>query len=250
MKADASEKGYADFINPVFEIRRIFAETWGTFLLVFFSCGIKMMAAQSADVSPVMEALVPGAVVMIVIYFMGSVSGAHLNPCVTLAFAMRGNFPWQRVGAYLVAQIGGAVLAALSLKSLFGPLGQLGATVPAGDATRAFLMEIILTTGLVNTILGTASGARNIGPNGGIAVGAYIALAHMLTAPLNGTSMNPARSLGPDLIRGDLGATWIYVLGPFIGSWIAVGFEYLLKGKETIEGTKTAQGLDNIEKKI
>jgi hypothetical protein len=104
-------------------------------------------------------------------------------------------------------------------------------------------MEILLTAGLVNVILGTASGARNIGTNGAIAVGGYIALAHILAAPVCGPSMNPVRSLAPDLVRGDFATTWIYLVGPFVGAAIGVGFEWIIKGRPTVAGTIAAQGM-------
>jgi aquaporin Z len=172
------------------------------------------------------------------------VSGAHLNPAVTIAFALRRNFPWMRVPGYLVAQFTGGLLATLFLCLMFGKTGKLGATVP-GDGIgnlQALAMEAVLTAGLVNTILGTASGARNIGTNGAIAIGGYIALAGLWAAPISGSSMNPARSLAPDLVRGDFTTTWIYLVGPLVGAIIAVGFEWILKGPATREGTVTAQG--------
>jgi aquaporin Z len=179
-----------------------------------------------------------------VIYFMGTVSGAHLNPAVTMAFALRRNFPLARVPGYLVAQFLGGTLAALILRAMFGTVGKLGATVPGEHVSnaQAFAMEVLLSTGLVNTILGTASGARNIGTNGAIAVGGYIVLAGLWAAPISGASMNPARSVAPDLVRGDFATTWIYIAGPLVGAIIAVGFEWILKGPATPEGTRTAQG--------
>ena len=175
---------------------------------------------------------------------MGAVSGAHLNPAVTIAFAVRGNFPWNRVVRYIVAQTVGGVLAALFLRTTFGNIGSLGATVPGSGVSTgtALTMEILLTTGLVNTILGTASGARNIGTNGALAVGGYIALAGLWAAPISGASMNPARSFAPDLVRGDLSTTWVYVVGPIAGGLIAVGFEWILKGKPSAAGAAAAQG--------
>jgi aquaporin Z len=130
------------------------------------------------------------------------------------------------------------------LRAMFGTAGMLGATVPGVgiSSAKAMIMEVVLTAGLVNTILGTASGARNIGSNGAIAVGAYIALAGLWAAPLSGASMNPARSLGPDLLRGDLGTSWIYIVGPTLGALIGVAFEWVLQGKATSAGTIAAQG--------
>ncbi|MFZ2058746.1 MAG: aquaporin [Acidimicrobiales bacterium] len=172
-------------------------------------------------------------------------SGAHLNPAVTLAFALRRNFPWSRVPGYLVAQIVGGVAAASFLRAMFGTRGLLGATTPGagvGDF-KALAMEVLLTTGLVSTILGTASGARNVGSNAALAVGGYIALAGLWAAPISGASMNPVRSFAPDLIRGDLVTTWIYIVGPMLGGIIAVGFEWILKGRPTAAGALAARGV-------
>ena len=234
-----------DFLDPVHEWRRLFAETWGTFLLVLVAAGGGVVAAKSGDaVSLGMIVVAPGLMVMAIIYFMGTVSGAHLNPAVTLAFAVRRNFPWRRVPGYVLAQMIGGLAAALFLRALFGTVGALGETVPGsgiGSGT-ALAMEVVLTAGLVNTILGTAAGARNIGANGAIAVGGYIALAGLWAAPISGASMNPVRSLAPDLVRGDLGTAWIYVVGPILGAMIGVAFEWILKGKPTSAGTLAAQG--------
>ncbi|HTP42846.1 MAG TPA: aquaporin [Nitrospiria bacterium] len=239
-----------DFLNPMHEWRRLFAEAWGTFLLVLVAAGGGVVAARSGGaVTLGMSVAAPGLMVMAIIYFMGTVSGAHLNPAVTLAFAVRRNFPWRRVPGYLLAQLVGGLAAAVFLRALFGTAGALGATVPGGnigDGT-ALAMEVVLTAGLVNTILGTASGARNIGANGAIAVGGYIALAGLWAAPISGASMNPVRSFAPDLLRLDLGTTWIYVAGPLLGALIGVAFEWILKGKPTTAGTLAAQGLLGIE---
>jgi aquaporin Z len=234
-----------DFLDPVHEWRRLFAETWGTFLLVLVAAGGGVVAARSGGaVTLGMIVVAPGLMVMAIIYFMGTVSGAHLNPAVTLAFAVRRNFPWRRVPGYIVAQMVGGLAAALFLRILFGTAGALGATVPGsgvGNGT-ALAMEVVLTAGLVNTILGTAAGARNIGANGAIAVGGYIALAGLWAAPISGASMNPVRSLAPDLVRGDLRTAWIYVAGPIIGALIGVAFEWILRGKPTTAGALAAQG--------
>jgi aquaporin Z len=169
-----------EFQDRTLEGRRIFAEMWGTFLLVLVAAGATVVSARShGAVTLAMAVVAPGLMVMTIIYFMGAVSGAHLNPAVTLAFALRRNFPWYRVPGYIVAQFAGGIAAALFLRGMFGLAGQAGATIPDPSlgAGKAFVMEVVLTAGLVNAILGTASGARNIGTNGAIAVGGYIALA-------------------------------------------------------------------------
>jgi len=234
-----------DFFDPSLEWRRVFAEIWGTFLLVLVAAGGGVVAAMSGgQVTLGMIVVAPGIMVMAIIYFMGVVSGAHLNPAVTLAFAVRRNFPWKRVPGYIVGQLIGGIGAALFLKAMFGTVGALGATLPGSGVTsgKALAMEVVLTAGLVNTILGTASGARNIGTNGAIAVGGYIALAGLWAAPVTGASMNPARSLAPDLVRGDFHTTWIYLVGPAVGALIGVAFEWILIGKPTEAGRIAAQG--------
>jgi aquaporin Z len=234
-----------DFFDTSLEWRRVFAEAWGTFLLVLVAAGGGVVAAMSAGrVTLGMMVVAPGLMVMAIIYFMGAVSGAHLNPAVTLAFAVRRNFPWKRVPGYIVGQVIGGIGAAGF------PPGHVrhdwrarrdaaGRGVTSG---KALAMEVVLTAGLVNTILGTASGARNIGTNGAIAVGGYIALAGLWAAPVTGSSMNPARSLAPDVVRGDLHTTWIYLIGPMLGALIGVAFEWILKGPPTAAGRIVAQG--------
>lgn len=234
-----------DFFDPSLEWRRVFAETWGTFLLVLVAAGGVVVAAMSGGrVTLAMMVVAPGLMVMAIIYFMGAVSGAHLNPAVTLAFAVRRNFPWKRVPGYIVGQVIGGIGAAVFLRAMFGTVGALGATLPGSGVTegKALAMEVVLTAGLVNIILGTASGARNIGTNGAIAVGGYIALAGLWAAPVTGASMNPVRSLAPDVVRGDFHTTWIYLVGPAVGAMIGVAFEWILKGKPTAAGRIAAQG--------
>ncbi|MGA3133350.1 MAG: aquaporin [Terracidiphilus sp.] len=234
-----------DFLESAHEWRRLFAEAWGTFLLVVVAAGAGVVGAQSGGaISLGMKVVAPGLMVMAIIYFMGAVSGAHLNPAVTLAFALRRNFPWSRVPGYITAQIIGGIAAASFLRALFGIQGLFGATTPGPGVSdfKALAMEVLLTTGLVSTILGTASGARNIGSNGALAVGGYISLAGLWAAPISGASMNPVRSFAPDLIRGDMATTWIFVVGPVLGAIIAVGFEWILKGNPTAAGTLAARG--------
>jgi len=187
----------------------------------------------------------PALTVAAIILFMGAVSGAHLNPAVSFAFALRGNFPWKRVPAYIGAQAAGAVLATLLLWALVGKHGSAGLTLPGpGISTvTAMIWEAVLTAGLVSVILGTASGAQQVGQFAAIGVGSYIALAGLWASPVSGASMNPIRSLGPALVLGDWTSWWAYLIGPFAGAAIAVGFAYILRGPGGgTHGTQAAQG--------
>jgi aquaporin Z len=225
--------GAGDFDDPRREWRRLFSELLGTFFLVLVGAGGGVVAAQSdGAISRAAAVTAPGLMVMAIILFMGGVSGAHLNPAVSIAFAARGDFPWRRVPGYVIVQLLGAYLACLFLWAVFGKIGMLGATEPGPgiSATQAMLMELVLTVGLVSTILGTASGAQNVGVFGALGVGGYIILAGLWSSPISGASMNPARSFGPDLAMGDFTDFWAYVVGPVAGALIAVGFAYVLRG--------------------
>jgi aquaporin Z len=223
-----------DFNNPRQEWRRLFSETFGTFLLVLVAAGGGMMSqAFPNTISRSAAVVAPGLMVMAIILFMGKVSGAHLNPAVSLAFALRGDFPWKRVPGYIVVQLIGATLAALFLHAVINVSASFGSNYPASgySAGAAFCMEFILTLGLVSVILGTASGAQNIGVLGAIGVGGYIALAGLWGSPISGTSMNPARTFGPDLVGRDWTSYWVYVAGPLSGAALAVAFAFVLRGR-------------------
>ncbi len=226
--------------------REAAAEFFGTFILIAFGVGVvaQTVLSKNAAGSTLSINIGWGLAVMLGIYASAGISGAHLNPAVTLAFAVRGNFPWRRVPGYIVAEVLGAILASVFLQFVYGGILN-GATEPGqgvSDGT-AVVTEAVLTLGLVSVILGTAAGARNVGFNGAIAVGAYIGLVSVWGAPVSGASMNPARSLGPDLVGGDLTHYWVYLVGPIIGAMIAVGFEYILRGRATKAGADAAQGI-------
>ncbi|MBU3674054.1 MAG: aquaporin [Solirubrobacteraceae bacterium] len=222
-----------DFDDPKLEWRRLFSEILGTFLLVLVAAGAGLLHVSNGDqVSLAAAVVAPGLMVMAIILFMGAVSGAHLNPGVSIAFALRRDFPWRRVPGYIIAQLVGAVLAALFLYAVFGDAGNLGTTTPGPGfaAWQALLIEMVLTFGLVSVILGTASGAQNVGALGALAVGGYIALAGLWGAPVSGASMNTARSFGPALVSGDFTSFWVYVAGPVAGMLLAVGCAFVLRG--------------------
>lgn len=234
-----------NFDDPKQEWRRLFSELLGTSFLVLVGAGGGVVSAVSQGaIARGAAVTAPGLMVMAIILFMGAIGGAHLNPAVSLSFALRGDFPWRRVPGYIVMQLLGATLACLFLWAMFGKVGMLGATEPGAGITdvQAMFMEMILTVGLVSVILGTASAAQNLGPISAIGVAGYIILAGLWSSPISGASMNPARSFGPDLVLGDFSHYWVYVLGPILGGAIAVGFASVLRGSGDIGGARAAQG--------
>lgn len=235
-----------DFTDLSFEWRRLFSELFGTFLLVIVGAGGPVLDAKTAGgIGRAAEAVAPGLLVLAVILFMGAVSGAHLNPVVSIAFALRRDFAWRRVPGYILAQVCGAAAACLLLRATFGTAGGLGATLPQPGftSTQAFVVETVLTLGLVSTILGTASTAQNIGTLSAVGVGGYIVLAGLWASPASGASMNPARSLGPDLALGDFQDLWIYLTAPLLGAILAVGAAHILRGPGGgSSGSRAAQG--------
>lgn len=236
----------ADFQDPNQEWRRLFSEVLGTFFLVLVAAGGGMMGAAFPNtISRTAAVTAPGLMVMAIIMFMGKVSGAHLNPAVSVAFALRRNFPWRRVPGYIVVQLIGATLAALFLRAVIDVSAVHGSNYVAHGYSggTGFLMEMILTLGLVSVILGTASHAQNIGIIAALGVGAYIALAGLWGSPISGASMNPARTFGPDLVAGKFSDYWVYVAGPLVGAALAVVIAYVLRGPGGgISGSTAAQG--------
>ena len=204
-----------------------------------------MSQAFPGTISRTAAVVAPGLMVLGIIMFMGKVSGAHLNPAVSIAFSLRGDFPWRRVPGYVVVQLAGATLAALFAHEVIKVSAKYGSNYPASgySAWQALLMEAVLTLGLVSVILGTASGAQNIGIFGAIGVGAYIALAGLWGSPISGASMNPARTFGPDLVGRTFTDYWVYVVGPLVGATLAVGIAYVLRGAGGgAAGSAAAQG--------
>ncbi len=244
------EQGILDrienFKDPRQEWRRIFSEVLGTFFLVLVAAGGGMMGhAFPGVISRTAAVVAPALMVMAIILFMGKISGAHLNPAVSIAFALRRDFPWRRVPGYIVAQLAGATLAALFLHAVINVSASYGANYPAHGYSdmAAFWMELILTMGLVSVILGTASGAQNVGIIGAFGVGGYIALAGLWGSPISGASMNPARTFGPDLVSTTFTGYWVYVAGPLAGAVLAVGIAFVLRGRGGgLSGSGAAQG--------
>ena len=244
---DAEVERITDFDDPKQEWRRLVSEAVGTFFLVLVAAGAPMVGAKYPNTVTMTAAVVaPALMVMAIIMFMGKVGGAHLNPGVSIAFALRGDFPWHRVPGYIVVQFAAAIAAAATLQWLVGVSAAIGGSSPGASTSEitAFATEALLTFGLVSVILGTASGAQNVGVAAAIGVGGYIALAGLWAAPLSGASMNAARTLGPNLVGADLHAIWVYLTGPLLGAIAAVGLAYLLRGHGGgRSGSKAAQGV-------
>jgi MIP family channel proteins len=221
--------------------RRLGAEALGTFALVFVAVGGDAMGSISGEVGTAARAVAPALTVTAMIYAIGDVSGAHLNPVVSLAFTLKRLFPITSLGPYWAAQAAGGVLAALAVGTLFGSAISAGVTHPSVGDGIAVSLEAILTLLLVAVILGTADRHRVVGPEAAIAVGATIAACGLIALPITGASMNPVRSLAPALVSGDLAGSWIYVVGPVVGGVVAVLLIQFLHGPtETDDGAVSA----------
>jgi aquaporin Z len=200
--------------------------------------------AGGNPISRTAAVIAPGAVVMAMIYAWGPLSGLHINPAVTTAFTARGVFPARWVLPYWVAQFAGTIGAALFLQAMFTHVsadGNYPITTPGGD-WQSLVMEIVLTAILVSIILNTATGHRSIGHNAAIAVGGTVALLGLFASPISGASMNPARTLGPDIVANDYTGWWIYILGPLIGAIIAVTIIGAVRGLPDKQEREAAQG--------
>ena len=224
---------FNNFEDPRQEWRRLASEIFGSFFLVLVAAGGDMVGhAFPGSIGNAAVVVAPGLMVMAMIMFMGRVSGAHFNPMVSVGFALRGEFPWKRVPGYILAQFIGGVVAVLLLQQIVHTSGQWAMTVPGHHVSSlaAIGAEAVLTMGLLSVILGTASGAQQVGILGAVAVGGYIALAGLWASPLSGASMNPMRSLAPDLVSLHFHAWAVYVIGPFVGMCLAVAMAYVLRG--------------------
>jgi MIP family channel proteins len=210
-------------------VRALAAEVIGTFALVFAGCGAIMVDGTTGALGHVGVAISFGLVIMVMIYAVGHISGAHFNPAVTVAFAVSRHFPATRVAAYWAAQLAGATAAALVLRASLGDVAHVGATFPSGSDGQAFLWEAVLTFFLMFVIMAVATDTRAVGEAAAIAVGATVGLDAMFGGPVTGASMNPARSLGPAIAAADLTSIWVYLTAPFLGAAIAAVTYQLLR---------------------
>ncbi len=201
-------------------LRRAGAELIGTYALVTAGCGAIVVNAATGAVTHLGVACTFGLIIMVMIAAMGHLSGAHFNPSVTCAFALTRHFPWRDVPWYVGGQLAGAIGGALTLRTLFGPVANLGATVPRGSALQAFGLEALLTAVLMLVIIAVATDTRAVGQLAALAIGATVALDALWGGPISGASMNPARSFGPALVAGVWRDQWVYWLGPISGAGV------------------------------
>jgi aquaporin NIP len=214
-------------------LRSLGAEAIGTFALVFVGCGAIMVDAETDALGQIGISVAFGLVIMAMVYAVGHVSGAHLNPAVTFAFALTRHFPWRLVAGYWVAQVVGAVCAALLLRASLGDDADLGATSPSGSDGQSFVFELVLTSLLLFVIMAVATDTRAVGEAAALAIGGTIALASLVGGPVSGASLNPARSLGPAVVSGELGSLWIYLTAPLLGAAIGAYAYQLVRGAAT-----------------
>jgi aquaporin NIP len=211
-------------------MKKWLSEFIGTFALVFFGTGaIIVDEISQGKITHVGVSMCFGLIVMAMIYALGEKSGAHLNPAVTISFCVYGNFPVNRMAPYIISQIAGALMASLVLKALFPASISLGSTIPSGSNLQSFILEFLLTFFLMLVILSVATGSKEQGLFAGIAIGSVILLEALFGGPISGASMNPARSLAPALVSGNIHQLWIYILAPVSGAMLASAFHKLIQ---------------------
>ena len=216
-------------------MKKYIAEVIGTFALVFCGTGAIVINQESAGViTHPGIALTFGLIVMVMIYALGPVSGAHLNPAVTIAFAVARKFPVKEILPYMISQVAGAMSASLVLHCLFPANQFLGSTLPAGEEMQSFILEVILTFFLMLVIIQVATGSKEQGMFAGLAIGSTVLLEAMFAGPICGASMNPARSLSPAVVSGHLEHLWIYMVAPVSGAILAVVVWYFINTENDI----------------
>jgi aquaporin NIP len=215
-------------------MRKYLAEIIGTFALVFCGTGAIIINQESHGIiTHAGIAVTFGMIVSAMIYSLGDISGAHLNPAVTLAFWLARKFPAGEIIPYIISQVTGAFLASFTLAYLFPANEYLGSTIPAGEPMQSFILELILTFILMLVIIQVASGSKEQGMFAGIAIGSVVLLEAMFAGPISGASMNPVRSFSPAIVSGHTEHLWVYITAPIIGAWLAIGAWLILKEKKS-----------------
>ncbi|WP_298866078.1 MIP family channel protein [uncultured Gimesia sp.] len=226
-------------------MQKYYAEIFGTFILLFSGAGaIVTNQASQGTVTHVGIALVFGLVVTSVIYAIGEISGAHINPAVTIAFWVSRRFPGKEVVPYIICQCIGALAACLLLRLLFPGLSNYGMTLPLGSDMQSLILEGVLTWMLMFVVLCVSTGAKETGILAGVAIGSVIALEAMFAGPISGASMNPARSLAPALVSGNLQSLWLYIVGPIAGAILAVPSLWLVRNNRNVPADETPDETD------
>lgn len=215
---------------PLTHWQKLGAEFIGTFALVFAGCGAIMVSATTPALTHGGVAAVFGLVVMVMIYATGHISGAHFNPAVSIAFATVGRFSWREVPGYVVAQTGAALVAAGLLNLILGDAAHLGSTTPSGSAGQTFAIEVVMTAFLMFVIKAVATDDRAEGQMAGLAIGSTVAFEALFGGPISGASMNPARSVGPALVSGQLDALWVYLAAPVLGAIVGALAYQIVRG--------------------
>lgn len=223
-------------------MRKYFAEFLGTFALVFCGTGAIVINEETkGTVSHIGIAITFGLIVMAMIYALGSISGAHLNPAVTIAFTLAKRFPVKSVLPYMISQLAGAFLASAILHYLFRANETLGATLPAGSEMQSFILEFILSFFLMLVIINVATGSKEQGMFAGLAIGSTVLLEAMFAGPVCGASMNPARSISPAIVSGHHEHLWLYIIAPVSGAALSIAVFYLLHPKAKQNENSTVQ---------
>ncbi len=223
-------------------MRKCVAELLGTFALVFCGTGAIVVNQQTnGAVSHVGVAITFGFIVMAMIYTLGSISGAHFNPAVTIAFTLARRFELKQVLPFVISQLSGAILASLTLKYLFPSNETLGATLPAGTEMQSFVLELILSFFLMLVIVNVATGSKEQGMFAGLAIGSTVLLEAMFAGPVSGASMNPVRSISPAIVSGHLEHLWIYIVAPIAGASFAIPVFRILHPKNNLNENSPVQ---------
>jgi aquaporin Z len=216
-------------------MKRYVAEILGTFAMVFCGTGAIIINQQTnGEITHVGVAITFGLIVMAMIYALGNISGAHLNPAVTIAFTLAKKFEVKRVAPYIISQLVGALLASLVLKYLFPTNEFLGATLPSGTALQSFILEFLLTFFLMLVIINVATGSKEQGMFAGLAIGSTVLLEAMFAGPICGASMNPARSLAPAIVSGHTEHLWVYISATILGAALAIPTWKFLNQKDKV----------------
>ncbi|XP_042419260.1 aquaporin NIP2-1-like [Zingiber officinale] len=228
-ESSPSPSPYLHLHFPPFLARKMVSEMLATFMLVFVTCGSAALSKSDPSlVSQLGASVAGGLIVTVMIYAVGHISGAHMNPAVTLAFAVSRHFPWIQVPFYMVSQISGATVASFVLREVLYPIRNLGTTTPSDTATKALVVEIVVTFCMMFVTSAVATDTRAVGELAGLAVGSSVCITSILAGPISGGSMNPARTIGPAIASKRFDSIWVYVIGPVLGTLLgSVSYDFI-----------------------